>query len=102
MVSLIPPLFLIFCALSPPKPAVPVAAAAKNFLGLGAVKAKAARNARRAASVGAFDSGKRAKRIRLSNSGSGATLDGVIRFKYQKGFTQAVRVPCRVDDLLAL
>lgn len=72
-------------------------AAGKNFLGVRAAKAKAARTARRAATVG-FDRSK--KRARLSHSGSGAPLDSVIRYKYQKGFTQAVRVPCRVQDLV--
>lgn len=75
------------------------AAVAKNFLGLRAAKAKAARTARRAATVG-FDRSK--KKARMSHSGSGAPLDAVIRYKYQKGFTQAVRVPCRVDDLVNL
>ena len=69
---------------------------AKNFLGIRAAKAKEAKTARRAARVG-FD---RSKKIKLSNTGSGAELSTVIRFKYQKGFTQAVRAPCQLEDLL--
>jgi len=68
----------------------------KNFLGVRAAKAKEAKSARRAARVG-FDT---SKKIKLSNTGSGVELTKVIRFKYQKGFTQAVRAPCQFDDLL--
>jgi hypothetical protein len=35
---------------------------------------------------------------KYSNTGSGVPLDEVIRFKYQKGFTQAVRIPCMKND----
>jgi chromosome transmission fidelity protein 18 len=70
--------------------------AAKNFLGFRAAKAKEAKSARRAATVG-FD---RSKTMKLSNTGSGVEISKVIRFKYQKGFTQAVRAPCQMDDLL--
>jgi hypothetical protein len=70
--------------------------ASKSFLGLGAARAKAARTARKAALVG-FD---RSKKIKLSNSGTGLPLDTVIKFRYQKGFTQAVRVPCCAEDLI--
>ena len=70
--------------------------AAKNFLGFRAAKAKEAKSAARAARVG-FD---RTKKVKLSNSGSGVEITKVIRFKYQKGFTQAVRAPCQLDDLL--
>ena len=73
------------------------AATAKNFLGIGAAKAKKAKTARKAALVGFNRSNKRAK---LSHSGSGRPLNEVIKFKYQKGFTQAVRVPCHMEDLL--
>ena len=73
------------------------AATAKNFLGIGAAKAKKAKTARKAALVGFNRSNKRAK---LSHSGSGRPLNEVIKFKYQKGFTQAVRVPCQMEDLL--
>ncbi|KAL3810852.1 hypothetical protein ACHAXA_005852 [Cyclostephanos tholiformis] len=59
--------------------------AAKNFLGLRATKAKEAKLSNRAAKVG-FD---RSKKIKLSNTGSGVEISKVIRFKYQKGFTQA-------------
>ena len=65
-----------------------------NFLGIGAAKAKAARNARKAALV----SGSKNK-VKLSNVGTGVPLDQVIRFKYQKGFTQAVRLPCVKGDI---
>jgi len=70
--------------------------AAKNFLGFRAAKAKEAKSAARAARVG-FD---RTKKVKLSNSGSGVEITKVIRFKYQKGFTQAVRAPCQLEDLL--
>ncbi|KAL9183367.1 hypothetical protein ACHAXT_005154 [Thalassiosira profunda] len=70
--------------------------AAKNFLGFRAAKAKEAKTARRAARVG-FD---RSKKVKLSNTGSGVEIGKVIRFKYQKGFTQAVRAPCQLEDLL--
>lgn len=72
--------------------------AAKNFLGLRAARAKEARTARRAARVG-FERKDR-RTVRLSNTGSGEELARVIRFKYQKGFTQAVRAPCELEDLL--
>lgn len=79
---------------------VPVAppakkAKAQNFLIAGAKKAKAARSARTAARVG-FE---RSKKDKLSNTGSGIPISQVIRLKYVKGFTQAVRTPCRLDDL---
>eukprot|EP00956_Cyclotella_meneghiniana_P010482 scaffold14602_cov52-Cyclotella_meneghiniana.AAC.5 len=70
--------------------------AARNFLNVGAAKAKEAKSARRAARVG-FD---RSKKVKLSNTGSGIELSKVIRFKFQKGFTQAVRAPCQMEDLL--
>jgi chromosome transmission fidelity protein 18 len=70
--------------------------ASKNFLGFRAAKAKEAKTARRAANVG-FD---RSKTTKLSNTGSGVEISKVIRFKYQKGFTQAVRAPCQMEDLL--
>ena len=71
----------------------------QNFLGIGAAKAKASRSARKAALVG-FDRAKKKKKI--SNTGSGVPLDEVLRFKYQKGFTQAVRLPCSRDDFTLL
>lgn len=70
--------------------------AARNFLNVGAAKAKEAKTARRAARVG-FD---RSKKVKLSNTGSGVEISKVIRFKFQKGFTQAVRAPCQMEDLL--
>lgn len=69
--------------------------ASANFLGLGAAKAKAARTARKAALVG-FD---KSKTLKVSNSGSNVPFQQVIRFKYQQGFTQAVRTPCRIEDI---
>jgi chromosome transmission fidelity protein 18 len=72
--------------------------APKNFLGIGAQKAKAARTARQKALVGFSSS--RCRLEKLSNTGSGLPLKQVIRFKYQKGFTQAVRTPCRIDELM--
>jgi chromosome transmission fidelity protein 18 len=69
---------------------------ARNFLNIGAAKAKEAKSARRAARVG-FD---RSKKVKLSNTGSGVELSKVIRFKFQKGFTQAVRAPCQMEDLM--
>jgi chromosome transmission fidelity protein 18 len=37
--------------------------------------------------------------LSLSHTGSGLPLNQVIRMKYVKGFTQAVRTPCRWQDL---
>jgi hypothetical protein len=68
-------------------------------LGVGAAKAKALRSKRKAAGVG-FDRTK--KKIKCSNTGSGVPMDEVIRFKYQKGFTQAVRLPSSKDDFTIL
>lgn len=71
---------------------------AASFLGMGAAKAKASRAARRAGLVAT------PSRSELKNtatySGSGAALNQVIIFRYQKGFTQAVRVPCQMDDFI--
>lgn len=67
-----------------------------SFLGIGAAKAKAAKAARKAAQIG-YD---RSKKTKMSNTGSGVPLNQVMRFKYKQGFTQAVRIPCRIDDLL--
>ena len=74
----------------------PFILARQNFLGVGAARAKAARSARKAAQVGYGKGPKKAKK--LSNAGSGVPLEEVIRFKYQKGFTQAVRIPCNKND----
>lgn len=38
--------------------------------------------------------------ILLSHSGSGVPMQNVVRYKYVKGFTQAVRTPCQIEDLL--
>ena len=65
---------------------------------MGANQAKAAKTARKAALVGL--KGKAERKDKLSNTGSEMHLDEVIRFRYQKGFTQAVRVPCKPSDLM--
>jgi len=83
-------------AKSLPKPKTGNNSAAKNFLGKRAAKAKEAKSAKRAARVG-FD---RSKKTKFSNTGSGVELSKVIRFKYQKGFSQAVRAPCPLEDLI--
>jgi chromosome transmission fidelity protein 18 len=75
------------------RPKVP---AVVDFLVIGARKAKEARSARNAARVGI----QRSKRTRLSHTGSGLHLTGVVRLKYVKGFTQAVRTPCQLDELV--
>ena len=67
-----------------------------NFLWLGAKQAKAARSARSALRAGIDRSSKRQK---ASHSGSGVPLTQVVRLKYVKGFTQAVRTPCYPEDL---
>lgn len=69
---------------------------ASNFLTLGAKQAKAARSARSAARAGIDRSLKRQK---TSHSGSGVPISHVVRLKYVKGFTQAVRTPCYPEDL---
>jgi len=82
----------------PDKPSVKkpkVSLTCQNFLGVGARKAKAAQSARKAAQVGF----QRSKKQKTSHSGSGVPLDQVARLKYVKGFTQAVRTPCRFEDL---
>lgn len=86
----------------PPAKAGSNTSAAKNFLGFRAAKSKQARTARRAARVGLCDrrSAGGSKKVKLSNTGSGKELSRVVRFKFQKGFTQAVRAPCQIEDLL--
>ena len=85
-------------------------AASNNFLLMGAKKAKALRSARSAARVGCIvnDSHQSTQhnhkeestqRGGLSNTGSGMQLSQVVRLKYVKGFTQAVSMPCRLDDI---
>jgi hypothetical protein len=73
-------------------------AIAHNFLVVGAKKAKAARHARNAARVGSL-SLERSRQETLAHTGSGKKLSEVVRLKYIKGFTEAVRIPCRMDDL---
>lgn len=70
--------------------------ASQSFLGLGAKRAKEAKSARRAKSVGLVRSTKINKK---SKTGSGVPFQQVMRLKYVKGFTQAVRNPCRLEDL---
>lgn len=72
------------------------AATAANFLSIGAVRAKEKRSARNLARVGVDRSKKNNK---TSHTGSGVPLAQVVRLKYVKGFTQAVRTPCRLEDL---
>jgi len=71
---------------------------ASSFLGVGAAKAKASRAARRAAMV--KPSGNLTIKRGDSNTGSGVPMRHCIRFRYQKGFTQAVRVPCNINEFL--
>jgi chromosome transmission fidelity protein 18 len=71
------------------------AAAAANFLGIGAKRAKVAKSARKAAAIGV----EIYKKKKNTHTGSGLLLSQVIRLKYSKGFTQAVRTPCRLQDL---
>lgn len=68
---------------------------AQNFLVSGAKKAKEARFARNAARVGV----QRSQKNKAAHTGSGVPFPQVIRLKYVKGFTQAVRTPCRLEDL---
>jgi len=72
-------------------------ATAGNFLGIAARKGKAAKSARRVAASGL--SRLSSKKQKLAHSGSGFLLSHVVRMKYVKGFTQAVRTPCRLHDL---
>jgi chromosome transmission fidelity protein 18 len=67
----------------------------ETFLGIGARKAKAAKANRKAAGVG-FE---RFKKNKLSHTGSGEPFSHILRLKYVKGFTEAVRAPCRLKDL---
>ena len=69
---------------------------AKTFLGIQARKVKEARSAKTAARVG----GSAKNRVKVSHTGSNVPLSQVVRLKYVKGFTQAVRTPCQIDDLL--
>jgi chromosome transmission fidelity protein 18 len=79
-------------AAPPPKRSKPTA---QNFLQIGAKKAKETRSARNAARVGFL----RSQKNKLSHTGSGVPFSQVIRLKYVKGFTEAVRTPCNLDDL---
>jgi hypothetical protein len=68
-----------------------------NFLGIGAKKAKEMKSARRAAA--GLAPGRSSKKVKLAHSGSGFALDQVVKMRYVKGFTQAVRTKCRLEDL---
>jgi len=72
----------------------------KSFLSIGAAKSKALLNKRKASSCTGYTKNKKKSLTKLSYSGSGVPLNQVIKFKYQKGFTQAVRIPCRIEDLI--
>ena len=72
----------------------------KSFLSIGAAKSKALSNKRKASSCIGYTKNKKKSLTKLSYSGSGVPLNQVIKFKYQKGFTQAVRIPCRIEDLI--
>jgi chromosome transmission fidelity protein 18 len=69
--------------------------AAKNFLGIGAKKAKLAHSHRKAAAVGLGS-----KTNKMAHTCSGFRLNQAIRLRHVKGFTQAVRTPCRQHDLM--
>ena len=71
--------------------------APKNFLLNLTLKTKAAKNAKKAALIGIEKS---TTNVQLSNTGSGVPLENVVKFKYQKGFTQAVRMPCSTRDFI--
>ena len=68
-----------------------------NFLDVGAQKAKAAMTARKMARAGLVVRSK--SKLKVSHTGSQVPMEQVMRLKYTKGFTQAVRVPCRLGDL---
>lgn len=76
----------------PPKRSKPTA---QNFLLVGAKRAKELKSARNAARVGFT----RSEGEKLSHTGSGVPLARVLRLKYVKGFTEAVRKPCTLQDL---
>ncbi|CAB9521022.1 fidelity protein 18 homolog [Seminavis robusta] len=79
----------------PAKRAKPSPVSAHNFLGVGAKRAREKRSARRAKNVGFV----RSTTEKKSHTGSGVPLSKVLRLKFVKGFTQAVRNPCRMEDL---
>ena len=72
-----------------------------TFLGVNAAKVKAAAKARRAASIGfTVSTNSKNKPQKMSFTGSGAKLDEVIKYQYQKGFTQAIKVGVKLGDLM--
>jgi chromosome transmission fidelity protein 18 len=71
-------------------------ATSHNFLLIGARKALEAKSARTAARVG-YD---RSKKDKKAHTGSGVPLPHVLRLKFVKGYTEAVRTPCYLKDLV--
>jgi hypothetical protein len=69
-----------------------------NFLSIGAKRAKLARSARTAARVRTTSVVTTVSTI--SHTGSGESLQHVIKLKFVKGFTQAVRTPCSIEELI--
>ena len=69
---------------------------ASNFLLTQAKRSKAAKSAQKRARAGVD----RVTKNQVSYSGSGVPLKQVLRLRYVKGFTQAVRVPCQAEDIL--
>jgi hypothetical protein len=69
---------------------------AQNFLLIGAKRAKELKSARNAARVGCTP---RNEGKKISHTGSGVPLARVLCLKYVKGFTEAVRKPCKLQDL---
>jgi chromosome transmission fidelity protein 18 len=74
---------------------------AGNFLVIAARRGKEARKSSRqlAGLRGSLSLDNHHKLLSLSHTGSGLPLNQVVRMKYVKGFTQAVRTPCRWQDL---
>jgi hypothetical protein len=81
-------------SLPPAKRSKPTVAV-QNFLLAGAKRAKELKSARNTARVGFT----RSEGEKLSHTGSGVPLARVLRLKYVKGFTEAVRKPCTLQDL---
>lgn len=73
--------------------------ASPNFLVLGAKRAREAKAARLAKQNNVAGCHRSKKDEKKSNTGSGVPFQQVLRLKYIKGFTQAVRNPCRLEDL---
>ena len=68
-----------------------------SFLAQKAAKAKSAKKARRAQAVGIT----RDKTVKVkSHTGSGVEISEVVKFKHQKGFTQAVKIKSKMSDFV--